>query len=128
MTTHRVTLKVKDPSFEANGETYPGDLAAESETVWHIRPGDCDHKNSICMTCVRDWTEGYWATVHFGPARGKDIPPTWSLNEMVEIQTMFMESAQMLVGALNALSATVTAAGRQVTDWVTDAIREASGD
>jgi hypothetical protein len=113
--THRVTLKVKDPSFQDTyGHMYPGDLSAEGETVWYLNPADCDHRQTICISCIKDWTDGFWATIHFGPNRPKNVPLTFSLNDMVEIQEAFVTAAQLLCTAMRPLFDAMETASAQI--------------
>jgi len=92
MTTHRVVLKIKDTSYEKDGEFFAGDLAEERETVWHVNPAECNHTETMCFNCIRDWTEGYWATLYFGPSHPEQ--PFVDLNQMVELQGAFVSAAQ----------------------------------
>jgi hypothetical protein len=123
MTTHKVTLKMKDPSFEKGGETFPGDLGAESETVWHVDPNQCVHKNTLCIRCVQTWTYDNWATIHFGPDTGVE-PPSYSLNELVELQASFIACAQLLATAVSPLFDTAVDAAAQVAHIAAAAVRE----
>ena len=109
--THKVTLRMKDPSFQEDGKVFPGDLDAECETVWHTDPADCDHRDTLCMTCVRDWTHDNWATIHFGPEFAQS---TFSLNQMVELQAEFVSAAQLLHTAVVTLSDGFDAAANQI--------------
>lgn len=120
-TTHKVTLKLKDPSYTEGDQMYPGDLEAEGETVWHVDPGQCNHADTICMTCVRDWTEGYLATVHFGPESG--VQPSFSLNQMVELQDGFITAAQLLHQAIEAIFDGAGNAANTIVKMVSSALK-----
>lgn len=119
--THKVTLRIKDPSFQEGGQVFPGDLDAECETVWHVDPADCDHRDTLCMTCVRDWTQENWATIHFGPETG--LQPTFSLNQMVELQAEFVTAAQLLHTAIASVCEGFDAAAGQVLKSIKDALK-----
>lgn len=111
----KIRLKVKDTSYTQDGVTYPGDLSESGETEWIADPANCPHKMTVCVTCLSQWSEGYWVNIDFGHGA------SFSLNDPVELQRTLIEMLSPLL-ALGRDMAWRIADGLQM---VTDSLREA---